>query len=211
MCPGEHLLPVRDFRSSKAIIESRNCHAISARYSRVCEKTPRAMASLRVAGGSFALRIIRLIVKATEASCEPQKPRVKGITAKTTTPGGMETAETAEGRQRRIRPARRRTGADAGDSELALINRLIAAFHGSQTLEKLFHPLQPPPFPAVRFASGFPSQLVRVENARCARKATYAVYARFFMKETRKMPTRFRCHTLTPLSLRPFFFCEREP
>jgi len=30
----------------------------------------------------------RLIVKATEASCEPQKPRVKGITAKTTTPGG---------------------------------------------------------------------------------------------------------------------------
>lgn len=40
----------------------------------------------------------------------------------------------------RARRGERKSERGAEEEEAALINRLIAAFHGSETLEKLFHP-----------------------------------------------------------------------
>lgn len=39
-----------------------------------------------------------------------------------------------------VRRGERKSERGAEEEEVALINRLIAAFHGSETLEKLFHP-----------------------------------------------------------------------
>lgn len=87
---------------------------------------------------------------------------------------------------------------DAGDPEVALINRLIAAFHGSETREKLFHPHSGHLRVLPCFVASFASRSRRECSMHTNEKRL--VYVRALLRNAGNILARSTYHTLIPSS-----------